>query len=158
LLYFSLDDVIYTGSYRHASLSTVGWPWPPDGEAIRVRDEMIQSNLRVSPLPAYNYEDDSLILPEKYNDLRNALVVLHFNLVWNYFKNEEKDSFSVLVRRIEVLDNAVASTPIVAPSPSKRSRISVVSPSPPRNRRVSHLTLLSIYTDSITCVMLRYIT
>ena len=119
---------------------------------------MIQSNLRVSPLPAYNYEDDSLILPEKYNDLRNALVVLHFNLVWNYFKNEEKDSFSVLVRRIEVLDNAVASTPIVAPSPSKRSRISVVSPSPPRNRRVSHLTLLSIYTDSITCVMLRYIT
>ena len=140
--YCTFSDVVYAGSYRHAALSTSGWPWPPDSKAIRLHNEMIRSNLRVSPLPAYNYEDEVLILPERYNNLCNALVVLHFNIVWNYFKTEEKDSFSVIVRRIEVLDNAVASRPIVAPSPSKRRRISVVSPSPPRTRYVSCLVIL----------------
>ena len=98
----------------HATLTLDEWPWPLNSPAAGEAAHLIEQERVVAPLPAYEFESGDLVIPADYESkLRGALVALHFSLSWNYFRNDDRDTFNAIVRRIDVIDTLPARSNIV---------------------------------------------
>lgn len=119
-----------------------GWPATHDSEECKKQlEQMVKKRTHtVVPLPAYNREGE-LIPPREYAEqLKDALVVVHFTFShWTIGRTDDKDasdSYACDIVNIRVLAPPRPAIPATPKTPVKRymMRDPFASPSPPSKR------------------------
>jgi len=122
---------------QYPTFDRTAWPFSNPGRAYDQRDG-VPGNLNVTPIPVYKWEDHSLMMPNEYDQLKGALVLAHFVIARTIVARDKKEYFSLEVRRLDFLDDAVQVFP---DSPRKKRRtgnpsgqVGSGTPSTSRNR------------------------